>query len=142
MLKDIFNLVAQKSIQRVKEGWTRTYPTKEEIRAFYHSEEWKKARYKQLARSSHCAACGASAKDGAKMNVDHIKPLHQYWYLRLSPKNLQTLCASCNWGKGPTEKDWRGKRKNAGRRPLVLAIHRHGSDRSGSFRKYTFRVRY
>jgi hypothetical protein len=48
MLKDLFNLVAQKSIQRVKEGWTRAYPTKKEIRAFYHSEEWEKARYKQL----------------------------------------------------------------------------------------------
>lgn len=111
MLKEIFTLVA-KPIQRVKEGWTRTYPSKEEIRAFYHSEEWKKARYKQLARSSRCAACGASAKDGAHMNVDHIKPLHKYWDLRLSPKNLQTLCASCNWGKGHTEKDWRKNPNN------------------------------
>lgn len=111
MVKDIFNLVA-KPIQRVKEGWARTYPSKEEIRAFYRSEEWKKARYKQLARSSRCAACGASAKDGAHMNVDHIKPLHKYWDLRLNPKNLQTLCASCNWGKGSeSEKDWRGKPK-------------------------------
>jgi 5-methylcytosine-specific restriction endonuclease McrA len=109
-LTDIFNLV-QKPIQRVKEGWARRWPSKEEIRDFYHSEAWKKARYNQLARSSRCAACGASAKDGAKMNVDHIKPLHKYWELRLSPKNLQTLCASCNWGKGHTEKDWRAKPK-------------------------------
>lgn len=110
MITELFNLVAQKTIQRVKEGWTRKYPTKEEIRAFYKSEEWKKARYRQLVRSSTCAACGASAKkDGAKMNVDHIKPLHKYWDLRLSPKNLQTLCSACNWGKGHTEKDWRKK---------------------------------
>jgi 5-methylcytosine-specific restriction endonuclease McrA len=115
MLKDIFNLVS-KPMQRVKEGWARTYPSKEEIRAFYHSEEWKKARYRQLARSSRCAACGASAKDGAKLNVDHIKPLHKYWDLRLSPKNLQTLCASCNWGKGHTEKDWRKKPSKRRRR--------------------------
>lgn len=46
------------------------------------------------------------------MNVDHIKPLHKRWDLRLNPRNLQTLCASCNWGKGATEKDWRkGKRR-------------------------------
>lgn len=110
MITELFNRVAQKTIQRVKEGWARKYPTKEEIKAFYKSEEWKKARYRQLVRSSTCAACGASAKkDGAKMNVDHIKPLHKYWDLRLSPKNLQTLCSACNWGKGHTEKDWRKK---------------------------------
>lgn len=110
MITELFNRVAQKTIQRVKDGWTRKYPTKEEIREFYKSEAWKKARYKALARSSRCAACGVSAKEGARMNVDHIKPLHKYWDLRLSSKNLQVLCAQCNWGKGSSsEKDFRKK---------------------------------
>ncbi len=34
------------------------------------------------------------------MNVDHIKPPSPRWDLRLDRRNLQTACASCNWGKG------------------------------------------
>lgn len=112
MISELFNLALTPELRVNTRGrFVKKWPSKEEIRAFYHSEEWKKARYKQLARSSRCAACGASAKDGAKMNVDHIKPLHKYWDFRLNQKNLQTLCASCNWGKGHTEKDCRGKPK-------------------------------
>jgi 5-methylcytosine-specific restriction endonuclease McrA len=46
------------------------------------------------------AHCGRGPKDGARMNVDHIKPLSRRWDLRLTSSNLQTTCASCNWGKG------------------------------------------
>lgn len=72
----------------------------EDIQRFYKSVEWKRARYEALAQNPRCALCGASAKTGARMNVDHIKPLSKRWDLRLSASNLQTLCASCNWGKG------------------------------------------
>jgi 5-methylcytosine-specific restriction endonuclease McrA len=74
--------------------------TPEQIRQFYRSAEWKRMRYDVLARSPRCRHCGAAAADGAKMNVDHRKPLSKRWDLRLRRKNLQTLCASCNWGKG------------------------------------------
>jgi 5-methylcytosine-specific restriction endonuclease McrA len=74
----------------------------EQIRRFYRSAEWKRARYAVLARQPRCATCGATAQDGARMNVDHIRPLSRRWDLRLDPRNLQTLCASCNWGKGGT----------------------------------------
>ncbi|NOU11550.1 MAG: HNH endonuclease [Nitrospira sp.] len=108
MISELFNLALTPELRVNTRGrFVKKWPSKDEIRAFYRSEAWKLARYKQLVRSSRCAACGASAQDGAHMNVDHIKPLHQYWDLRLNPRNLQTLCASCNWGKGSTEKDWR-----------------------------------
>jgi 5-methylcytosine-specific restriction endonuclease McrA len=53
-------------------------------------------------RSSHCFR--------SESNVDHVKPLHSHWHLRLQPGNLQTLCALCNHGKGGMDKDWRSKR--------------------------------
>ena len=72
----------------------------DEIRRFYRSKEWKALRYTQLIKEPRCKLCGASAATGARMNVDHVRPLHRHWHLRLTPSNLQTLCASCNWGKG------------------------------------------
>jgi len=47
-------------------------------------------------------------EDGARMNVDHIKPLSYHWNLRLAPHNLQTLCATFNHGKGGKTGDHRG----------------------------------
>ncbi|MDQ2947146.1 MAG: HNH endonuclease [Acidobacteriota bacterium] len=81
----------------------------EMVRAFYKTPEWKRLRYTHLSRSPACVLCGRSAKDGTRMNVDHIRPLHAHWNLRLAPHNLQTLCATCNHGKGGTDKDWRSK---------------------------------
>jgi 5-methylcytosine-specific restriction endonuclease McrA len=111
MLSEVLDIALKPVERRIARKW----PTREEIRAFYRSPEWKQARYEQLARSCRCAACGASPRDGARMNVDHIKPLHKRWDLRLKPRNLQTLCASCNWGKGATEKDWRKKTRRSWR---------------------------
>lgn len=56
--------------------------------------------YEALVRNPHCVICGASAKTGARMNVDHIRPLSKRWDLRLDRRNLQTTCAACNGGKG------------------------------------------
>jgi 5-methylcytosine-specific restriction endonuclease McrA len=89
----------------------RARATPDMTRAFYKSLEWKRLRVAQLDKSPACQLCGRSAKDGARMNVDHIRPLHNHWRLRLSPWNLQTLCALCNHGKGGTTKDWRGGRR-------------------------------
>ena len=77
------------------------------VKWFYKTPEWKRLRYAHLTRSPACVLCGRSAKDGARMNVDHIKPLSYHWNLRLAPHNLQTLCANCNYGKGGKTGDHR-----------------------------------
>jgi 5-methylcytosine-specific restriction endonuclease McrA len=75
---------------------------------FYRSPEWKQLRYMILVqRGARCECCGASAKDGAKMNVDHVEPISKAWERRLDPTNLQILCGSCNQGKGGRSDDWR-----------------------------------
>lgn len=55
-------------------------------------------RYRVLFRDGFmCRACGQSAKDGVKLNVDHIIPVDQGGTNELG--NLQTLCEYCNHGK-------------------------------------------
>ena len=73
--------------------------TPEEIRRFYRSEAWARMRYEVLKDNPRCVVCGRMAKDTV-MNVDHIQPLHKRWDLRLSRRNLQTLCRTDNRGKG------------------------------------------
>lgn len=68
---------------------------------FYLSQEWRILRYSVLVeRGARCEACGASAKDGKRINIDHIKPVLKYPHLALEKKNLQVLCSMCNRGKG------------------------------------------
>lgn len=74
---------------------------------FYESWDWKKARYQVLQKyGPTCMLCGSTRQDldldGYKVRivVDHIKPLHKHWELRLDPNNLQVLCHDCNKGKG------------------------------------------
>lgn len=71
------------------------------ISAFYKSWEWKKLAYKcKLRDGRRCACCGATPEHGAVIVSDHIKPLRKHWSLRLEPSNIQTMCSSCNMGKG------------------------------------------
>lgn len=56
-------------------------------------------RYDVLKRDDFtCQKCGATAKDGAKLHVDHIVPVYKGGKTTMS--NLQTLCDRCNIGKG------------------------------------------
>ena len=107
MLAELLTLLLSPISALLRRRFDKRGASPEEIRQFYRSVEWKRARYAHLARSPSCLACGRSAKDGARMNVDHIRPLHRTWHLRLDSGNLQTLCALCNHGKGGTDKDWR-----------------------------------
>lgn len=68
-------------------------------------------RYKVIKKSNgKCCACGKSAKDGAVLHVDHIKPKSHYPELALDISNLQVLCSECNLGKGNRDStDWRGE---------------------------------
>lgn len=55
-------------------------------------------RYNVLKRDNYtCCICGATAKDGAKLEVDHIIPVSKGGKTIMS--NLQTLCDRCNKGK-------------------------------------------
>lgn len=55
-------------------------------------------RYNVLRRDNfRCCICGATAKDGAKLEVDHIIPVSKGGMTVM--ENLQTLCKECNRGK-------------------------------------------
>ena len=84
-------------------------PIETEVKAFYESWEWKRARYDYIKnKDRRCECCGSTPVDGVRIVVDHIKPIRHYWHLRLDPTNFQMLCDDCNMGKGSRdETDWR-----------------------------------
>jgi 5-methylcytosine-specific restriction endonuclease McrA len=47
-----------------------------------------------------CMCCGDIPGNGIRLVVDHIKPIGEFWDLRLDPDNVQILCNDCNMGKG------------------------------------------
>jgi HNH endonuclease len=76
--------------------------------AFLASQEWIELRYRVLRESDgRCCLCGRGAIDGAKLNVDHIKPRRTHPSLAAERSNLQVLCNLCNRGKGNRPDDWR-----------------------------------
>lgn len=55
-------------------------------------------RYDVFKRDNFkCSICGMSAKDGVKLQVDHIIPISKGGKTEI--ENLQTLCSRCNIGK-------------------------------------------
>ncbi len=76
---------------------------------FLRCQEWRKLRMRALKRDKgRCQCCGASAHDGVRLHVDHIKPRQVRPDLALALNNLQTLCEDCNVGKGAwDDTDWR-----------------------------------
>lgn len=95
---------------------------------FLLSREWRAVRMRVLERDgAKCGCCGSTAADGARMNVDHIKPRIRYPELALTESNLQVLCDACNQGKGNRyETDWR--RESPACRVLPAQPSRQGSD--------------
>ena len=77
---------------------------------FYGSSVWRVLRMVVLKEhGARCQCCGRTAKDGIRINVDHIKPRRQFPELELDKNNLQVLCEDCNAGKGSWDQtDWRG----------------------------------
>ena len=58
----------------------------------------EQVRYDVLKRDEgRCVLCGASGRDGVRLEVDHIVPRSKGG--SNEPVNLQTLCAPCNRGK-------------------------------------------
>lgn len=81
---------------------------------FYDSQKWKETRYMALQiHGGKCMCCGRGAKEGAIVQVDHIKPRSLFPELELDLNNLQVLCRDCNFGKSNKDQtDWR--QTNAG----------------------------
>jgi 5-methylcytosine-specific restriction endonuclease McrA len=77
--------------------------------AFLETYEWRRVRMEALKKyGARCQCCGATAADGVRINVDHIKPRKLFPHLALSLQNLQVLCSPCNHGKGNWDMtDWR-----------------------------------
>ena len=83
--------------------------SKDRVKKFYSSWQWARLRYRVLKeRGCVCECCRATAAHGAKICVDHVKPVRLFWHLRLDAENLQVLCEACNRGKGSHDAtDWR-----------------------------------
>ena len=99
---------AARSERRKADRIAKKPPKKRSQPKFYQTREWKQLRYEILVqRGNRCECCGASPKDGVKINVDHIVAISRDWSRRLDATNLQILCGSCNQGKGSRNEDWR-----------------------------------
>lgn len=93
----------------------RASQIRDEIR---NRHPWKHAsqtrlRYMALRKAiGKCQLCGATAQDGAVLQVDHIKPVSRYPELKHDLNNFQVLCRDCNIGKGQyfSGDDWRTNR--------------------------------
>ncbi|MFD2207189.1 HNH endonuclease [Kiloniella antarctica] len=73
--------------------------TREEMKAFYASWDWKKLRYSVILEyGNKCMLCG-SGPEHDRIVVDHIKPISKFPDLALEKDNLQVLCDTCNMGK-------------------------------------------
>ena len=101
ILIDVLSLLLSPFERR---GMTRAKATE-----FYKSREWKELRYAALKKyGARCMCCGTTPGYGARIVVDHIKPVRTHGHLRLAISNLQILCNTCNRGKGSRcSKDWR-----------------------------------
>jgi 5-methylcytosine-specific restriction endonuclease McrA len=84
-------------------------PRNEHRHPFYNGDAWRAVRYRALKlHGGCCQCCGARARKGHPLHVDHIKPRSKFPELELDLDNLQVLCEDCNLGKRNTDQtDWR-----------------------------------
>lgn len=75
--------------------------------AVYRSMRWKALRHAAKRRDGWaCVQCGAR---GARLDVDHIKPIREAPELSFDLANLQTLCIGCHSQKTSREKTRRAE---------------------------------
>lgn len=90
-----------KPLKHIRNSATNVQNVDVTTKEFLSTWEWKTLRYEVLVeQGAKCNCCGATAKDGVVMNVDHIKPRKTHPHLALTKSNLQVLCSDCNMGKG------------------------------------------
>lgn len=94
--------LAKNGLKVLKDAWLVLQVSPDVTsKEFLQSKEWKRLRYKALKiNGNKCQCCGASPKDGAVLNVDHILPRRLFPSHALQLENLQVLCSDCNEGKG------------------------------------------
>lgn len=71
-------------------GWNPAEKTGEELPRWLRFEILKRDGFR-------CSYCGVSAREGARLQVDHVKPKASGG--TDDPKNLTTACETCNAGK-------------------------------------------
>ncbi|MBO7273350.1 MAG: topoisomerase DNA-binding C4 zinc finger domain-containing protein, partial [Clostridia bacterium] len=72
--------------------------TYKKISAVERGEVSDSLRYDILNRDNFtCVICGASARQGVRLHVDHVIPIAKGG--KSTPDNLRTLCERCNIGK-------------------------------------------
>lgn len=75
-------------------------------RSFWSNGTWR-MRFEVFKRDGFkCVFCGRSAKDGVKLEVDHILPRSLGGNNHMD--NYQTLCRDCNLGKSNNMEDSNG----------------------------------
>jgi rubredoxin len=77
-------------LQLLREWLTPPTPKRQPIKPSIRFQVLKRDDYR-------CQMCGATAQDGAKLEIDHIHPVSKGGGNELS--NLQVLCRDCNAGK-------------------------------------------
>lgn len=88
----------QKEKRKILEERERSLPAQRRFVAEQRRLMTDSLRYDVLKRDGfRCQICGATAKDGYKLHVDHIVPVSKGGKTELS--NLRTLCERCNMGK-------------------------------------------
>lgn len=112
--------------RRIRLVSEQPHVSQKQIDSFYESWEWKRLRYDFLkGKNRRCQCCGATAENGSRIVIDHVKPIRRYWNLRLDIGNLQILCDDCNMGKGSRDTtDWRPERNDM----IVLPKFTVGND--------------
>jgi 5-methylcytosine-specific restriction protein A len=75
--------------------------SRDRIKGFYQSWQWNRLRFRVLKEHGRrCVNCGATPETGARIVVDHIKPVRHFWSLRLVFENCRPFCDDCNRGRG------------------------------------------
>ncbi len=62
---------------------------------------WRLLALAPMRDEARCRLCGTAPHDGAKLQVDHVKPWNNGGETVL--ENLQILCQACNVGKSDFE---------------------------------------
>lgn len=107
----------EQSVQSFIKNYSNVNPASDD---FLSTFEWKAVRMMAIKKYRPiCQCCGASAKTGAVIHVDHIKPRKIFPNLALELSNLQILCSDCNAGKGNWDMtNWRDDCERAQAEPL------------------------